>query len=397
MDITMRTGLMRVLIIMAVAVTGLFHVAGAGEFEVFARVESLRKPDTITLSFHAAPEAETYYILEDGKAIGEVDVITVVPQRTGEVRYRAVARYRFYTSASAGLLRAGTTVALAKSREPYKRDFARQYYEEQVNYRKEIVSEKDSCVMLLIEKGKFIMGSDCHEKDESPASSMYLGDFYIDKYEISNSRYLGYMKSAGVRPPLSWKDGRYPEEMAEMPVLVTYYEAEAYAKWAGKRLPTEEEWEKAARGASDVGAKPEEARVYPWGNTFSPKMANCRAFWEESGIREDLKSKTPEKAPALLPVNVLEKEGASPYGVVNMSGNAMEWTSSWYLPYKNNHYRNSRYGRQYRVVRGGAYYSDRDGLRVSKREIGGIPSLYRDNLAGFRCVKEPTPLDRIMK
>ena len=78
-----------------------------------------------------------------------------------------------------------------------------------------------------------------------------------------------------------------------------------------------------------------------------------------------------------------------------MAGNAQEWTSSWFMPYTGNHYTDGRYGKQYKTVRGGAYFSEPLSLRSSRREIGGIPALDKDNLAGFRCAKDAGTLERI--
>ena len=94
----------------------------------------------------------------------------------------------------------------------------------------------------------------------------------------------------------------------------------------------------------------------------------------------------------MLPVKSF-KRGKSPYGVVNMSGNAMEWTTSWYLPYSGNNMVNKNLGTQYRVLRGGAWCSNRRGIKVTARDIGGISNFSKDYIAGFRCLKDISPLD----
>jgi formylglycine-generating enzyme required for sulfatase activity len=113
-------------------------------------------------------------------------------------------------------------------------------------------------------------------------------------------------------------------------------------------------------------------------------------FWKDSGIGADIK-KTYRRG--LLAVTFFEGKGDSPFGAVNMAGNAMEWTSSWYRAYPGNTYKDRRFGTQFKVLRGGSWRDTAKSLRVTDRQIGGIPNLYRDAIGGIRCVKSPTVLD----
>ncbi|MCL1910786.1 MAG: formylglycine-generating enzyme family protein [Leptospirales bacterium] len=364
------------------------------EYEIFAEVESVRKPNTLTLSFQEKPEETKYYILESKIAVGTVEILSVVTvNNTGKVRYRAVGIFSFFRD-TGYLIRAGMTIALMKKSEPFEMDFSGGYHQEKLLYRQRIITPVDDREMLLIPRGKFILGSNDYDRDEFPEQEVYLDDFYMDKYEVSNADYKKFAETPQGLAPISWKDGVYDPSSGDLPVLATFNEASAYAKWAGKRLPTEQEWEKSARGGVEFLEKGL-PRIYPWGRSFSNANANGLQFWRQTNLRNDLKAKAIDKPPALLPVSSFEKEGTSPYGILNMAGNAQEWTSSWFMPYAGNHYTDGRYGKQYKVVRGGACFSDASSLRSSRREIGGIPTLDKDNLAGFRCVKDPTPLERI--
>ncbi|MFQ5600865.1 MAG: formylglycine-generating enzyme family protein [Candidatus Krumholzibacteriia bacterium] len=163
--------------------------------------------------------------------------------------------------------------------------------------------------MILIPAGEFKMGSSSEDRfadsDEKPQRIVHLPAFYIDQFEISNLDYKRFIDAVGYPPPPGWKDGNYAEGADFFPVYdVSWWEAAAYARWAGKRLPTEAEWEKAARGT--------DGRRFPWGNESSDDMANS--------------------GPGYAPINAF-LEGASVYGVVNMAGNVAEWTSSVYEPY----------------------------------------------------------------
>jgi formylglycine-generating enzyme required for sulfatase activity len=163
--------------------------------------------------------------------------------------------------------------------------------------------------MVLVPAGEFTMGSDREDTwadaDESPPRVVQLPAFFIDELEVTNIQYKRFLDATGWRPPPGWKDGAYPEDEDFLPVTeVTWWDATAYARWAGKRLPTEAEWEKAARDG--------DARRFPWGDAFTADHAN-----------NDL---------VLLPVGT-KSGGASPYGALDMAGNVAEWTASAYAPY----------------------------------------------------------------
>ncbi len=360
------------------------------EYEIPAEIESIRQPDNVTIFFDEKPETSEYYITDRKLAVGTVTIISFSEIKKG--KYRAVASYKINTKNYT--LRAGASVALVKKREMFDLDLKNTYYKEQLVYRKSLVSEKDGRQMVLVPAGKFILGSSDFLPDEAPEQEIYLDDFYIDRFEVSNEDYRKFSETENGLVPVSWKDGKMPEGQENLPVLVTYYEASAYAAWAGKRLPTEEEWEKAAKG-NGRGKKGSVPVNYSWAGGFSAGRANCLPFWKDEKLRKDIKSKIAGKGPALLPVDVFAAEGASPYGAVNMCGNAQEWTSSWFKAYPGNTDEDGRFGTQYRVVRGGAWFSSADGIRVTRRETGGIPSLEKDCLSGFRCVKDPSAFDRV--
>jgi iron(II)-dependent oxidoreductase len=142
-------------------------------------------------------------------------------------------------------------------------------------------------------------------QDEGPSHIVILDAYYMDIFEVSNKKYAGFMKATGHAAPAYWDDKRVNKP--DQPVVgVNWHDAKAFCEWEGKRLPTEAEWEKAAKG-------PEGLR-YPWGNELDPKRSNYGKL-----------------QPATTPV-ASYPEGASPYGIYNMSGNVFEWVADWYDP-----------------------------------------------------------------
>ena len=204
-----------------------------------------------------------------------------------------------------------------------------------------------------------------------------ISAFYIDRTEVTNHEYWVFCRKAGHSMPPSWKGGHYPAARRNHPFTeASYRDAEAYAHWAGKRLPTEWEWELVARGSLNMlsdGSGPQSLlrspRMYPFGDEFDQDRCNTL----ESGHHDT------------LPVDQLTDE--SPYGAVGMCGNAREWTSSWFGPYPGHRLSKSApSGHMYKVIRGGSFAQPAAFARADHRDYGGFPSLLEDRSAGFRLV-----------
>jgi formylglycine-generating enzyme required for sulfatase activity len=228
-----------------------------------------------------------------------------------------------------------------------------------------------SGTMMLVAAGPFTMGADGGNLDEAPAHTVDVPAFYIDKLEVTNEQYAKFCDATGhARPTDPFWDPNYFEKNPHMPVIgVGHDDAEAYATWAGKRLPTEAEWEKAASWGPGATTK----RKYPWGDAV------------ESG-RANLSSQHPTDVGSM-------PTGASAYGVMDMAGNAREWVSDAYAPYPGSASANPNYGKGYRVVRGGDFRAGPNFARTTSR-LGVDPAfktnpgdekLGRSSLVGFRC------------
>ena len=230
---------------------------------------------------------------------------------------------------------------------------------------------RDGKRMLLIPAGWFTMGSACGAcEDETPEHRVYLDAFYIDETPVTNAEYERFLNANPLyTAPPGWDklQRTLPRRQAEQPVVnVAWEDAQAYARWAGKQLPTEAQWEKAARGT--------DRRVYPWGDDFDPTRCN---MWESA-----IFDKTP--------VTRYAPRGNSPYGVIDMVGNASEWCADWYAAdyYQHSPPQNPLGPESgiFRVLRGGAWCSDRVDLRAANRHF--YYPRYRDVTVGFRCVKQ---------
>ncbi|MDY6862651.1 MAG: SUMF1/EgtB/PvdO family nonheme iron enzyme [Thermodesulfobacteriota bacterium] len=228
----------------------------------------------------------------------------------------------------------------------------------------------DGAKMRLIPEGIFHMGSENGCYDENPVHQVYLKAFYMDEHEVTVSQYAKFLKETGSKPPEYWQ----PEyDRRDDPVAgITWREAADYASWAKKRLPTEAEWEKAARGGLKM-------RNYPWGGKIEGKKANFNSF-------------------GITPVKSFPPNG---YGLFDMAGNVWEWCADWY---DRDYYKVSPKDNPQgpiillrdpvggnlpgkKVLRGGCWASTKNQIRVSNR--------YRESpycksyQVGFRCVKEP--------
>lgn len=282
--------------------------------------------------------------------------------------------------------------------------------------------------MVLVPSGPFIRGSDKTDDsgkqdeyglvkplylDEHPQRVLQLPAFWIDKYEVSNRQYKAFVQARKVPEPFEWSQNGYnllPERLRAtdleslrwiateyfkldidtrrtgrdellrlmladqqtkdtLPVTgVTWFEANRYCHWAGKRLPSEAEWEKAARGA--------DGREFPWGNDWNAGLAN-------TGDNEDW-------GEDMAPVGYY-KNNRSPYGAYDMAGNAWEWVADWYKPYPGSDYFVAEaFGEKNRVIRGGGggmgHYALSEFFRSAMRGYAAPDSKNSD--VGFRCARD---------
>ena len=221
--------------------------------------------------------------------------------------------------------------------------------------------------MVLVAAGKFTMGSNTGEAESRPAREIDLPAFYVDKYEVTNRQYKEFCDATGRNYPVNphWNKN-YFAERPDAPVLgVSYADAQAYAAWAGKRLPTEAEWEKAASWNAATGKK----SIYPWGDKFERGKVAFGA-----GVPDDVGR---------------HADGASPSGAMDMAGNVLEWVDAYFQPYPDSPAKNAAFGEQNRVVRGGHFGSkDADSLKTTKRvyvppDLTSKPDAA--SVIGFRC------------
>lgn len=250
----------------------------------------------------------------------------------------------------------------------------------------ETISGKDGAPMIKIPEGEFLMGDNKGPRNERPEHMVWLDSYYIDQFEVTMARYQKFLDETKHDIPPLWDDGAALEEAADRPAVgMAWGSAQAYCKWAGKRLPTEAEWEKAARGT--------DGRRYPWGHmqpfvdianynrgvwvSYTNTLRSVTAGVSGMSIRHGLKTGT-----------------MSPYGLYHMAGNAAEWVADWY---DRNYYENSPKRNpqgpetgENKVFRGGSWEDPPKRLRVTERASAApdFPIESNDLTIGFRCAMD---------
>ena len=263
--------------------------------------------------------------------------------------------------------------------------------------------------MVVIPAGEFTMGTADGSDglpDEHPERRVYVSRFLLDRIEVTNRAYAEFVRATSHRTPENsnpartlWENHQPMTGLEEHPVVnVSWEDAGAYCRWAGKRLPTEAEWEKAARGT--------DGRRYPWGNHWDLTKANSASYWAErtidfqngadwdafwvTGEGARLSREKGIKGEVLtMPVGSFP-QGASPYGALDMAGNAAEWVADWFDP---NYYRIAPLTDPpgpargaIKAMRGGSWLKPAISLRTTDRDWGTMDS--RPSGTGFRCAKD---------
>lgn len=217
--------------------------------------------------------------------------------------------------------------------------------------------------MKVIPEGEFILGINANEKtiefmsdttlalNAQPAQKVYLKSFFIDKFEVTYEAFQRF------KPKLKYETANPNEPIRG----VSWYEADAYCLAQGKRLPTEFEWEKTARGLDN--------RLFVWGEKFRKENAN---FGKQ-----------------VRPIGSFPSD-TSVHGIVDLNGNVSEWTANWYRPYKNSEYKDSLYGKNVKIIRGGSFHKMKHGLLkkftvIPYRNFAPPHERFWDT--GFRCAK----------
>jgi serine/threonine-protein kinase len=215
--------------------------------------------------------------------------------------------------------------------------------------------------MVLIPAGTFEMGRASDDPAEGPPHQMSVESFFMDKTEVTNEQYAEFVKETGHKAPDDWKDGTYPPGKGDFPVVnVEWLDARAYAEWAGKRLPSEVEWEYAARGT--------DGRRYPWGSEPRPDAA----FTKESGVKS---AQPVGSAPA----------GVSPFGMLDMNGNVWEWCEDTFHVYPGSTYQAKAEELRFKIIRGGSFESEQKVTDAITRNW--VDPAYIKPTIGFRCAK----------
>ncbi|MFO0774506.1 MAG: formylglycine-generating enzyme family protein [Nitrospiraceae bacterium] len=236
---------------------------------------------------------------------------------------------------------------------------------------------------VVVPAGAFTMGSNDGSGNERPERQVTLDAYAIDRHEVTMRQYAAFLDASQRKAPPSW-DSEAVETVGDRPAVgVNWFDAEAYCKWAGGRLPTEAEWEKAAKGTG--------ARRFPWGD-MQPfvDIANYnRGVWVSDAVTL---SPVASGVEGMSVRHGLKEGGRSPYGLFHMAGNAAEWVADWYdREYYTKAPATNPPGPtagEKRVIRGGSWADLPTALRVSAR-VAAEPD-YRDRTVGFRCASSDT-------
>jgi formylglycine-generating enzyme required for sulfatase activity/serine/threonine protein kinase len=237
----------------------------------------------------------------------------------------------------------------------------------------EEITDEKGFTMRLVPAGSFTMGSDSGNADEKPAHTVTLDDYYMDVYEVTNSLYAACVDAGECTPPHNAGSHTRPNYFRNsvymnFPVVyVDWNQAKTYCKWRGADLPTEAQWEKAARGT--------DGRTYPWGNAAPSYQLNSSV---NNGDTTEVGS---------------YESGKSPYGMYDMAGNVWEWVNDWYDPiyYSSSSDRNPQgpTSGDYRVLRGGLWGYDGSDVRSASRDR--LAPMNKYSSVGFRCARDANP------
>jgi eukaryotic-like serine/threonine-protein kinase len=236
-------------------------------------------------------------------------------------------------------------------------------------------TDSKGIAMRLVSAGNFIMGnSDSQYSEEKPTHTVYLDDFYIDRYEVTNVMYKACVDTGACQPPdqttSSTRDSYYGNtEYDNFPVIfVGWEDANAYCQWRGMKLPSEAQWEKAARGP--------DGRTYPWGENIDDTYAN---YNDSAGDTTEVGS---------------YEKGKSPYGLYDMAGNAWEWVADWF---SSSYYLDTPLTNppgpvsgDYRVLRGGSWHNQAETVATSSRGWNQL-EFFENTDFGFRCAMDGQP------
>jgi formylglycine-generating enzyme required for sulfatase activity len=234
--------------------------------------------------------------------------------------------------------------------------------------------------MVMVQAGAYTIGRNDESDLEKPERKVELPAFFIDRTEVTNADYKKFVDATSHKPPANWERGAYPSDRANYPVTsITWKDAADYAQWAGKRLPTESEWEAAARGS--------DGRRYPWGNAWRAGIANI-------GMKSADKSSDNQYPSQIKPAGQYP-DGASAAGALDMIGNVWEFTADEFNLYpgnpqsldaiKTNLKLTIEQGKTYRIIRGGAFDGDK---RHDASYRGLVDASLSYPKTGFRCAKD---------